>query len=91
MELMITLHQIKAARAILDLGHRELAKLADMSPSTIARIERGEDVRVATLTRIQSVFEARGLEFPDFRTIRMTEEIARRGPGSEGVGQPDEE
>ena len=38
---MITPHQCRMARAALDLGVRDLARIADVSPNTVARMERG--------------------------------------------------
>jgi transcriptional regulator with XRE-family HTH domain len=51
------------ARAALDLGMRELAQLAKVSPDTIARLERGEALRDRTLTDIRAALEAAGVEF----------------------------
>jgi len=55
--------QCKMARAALGLGVRELATLADVSPNTIARLERGEAMRESTLTAIGAALEAAGVEF----------------------------
>lgn len=55
--------QCKMARVALGWGIRELAKHADVSPDTIARLERGERLRGATLDAIQDAFEKAGLEF----------------------------
>jgi transcriptional regulator with XRE-family HTH domain len=51
------------ARAALDWGVLELAKAADVSTQTIVRLERGEALRSATLTRIRSAFEKAGVVF----------------------------
>ncbi|WP_223252618.1 helix-turn-helix domain-containing protein [Paracoccus mutanolyticus] len=37
------------ARVATGLGIRELAALADVSPNTISRLERGEDLRPGTI------------------------------------------
>lgn len=51
------------ARVALDLGVRDLAKLAGVSSNTIARFERGEELKASTLSAIRSALEAAGVEF----------------------------
>lgn len=51
------------ARAATGLGVRDLAKLAGVSPDTVARLERGEDLRTATVEVIRAALEAAGVEF----------------------------
>jgi transcriptional regulator with XRE-family HTH domain len=51
------------ARAALGLGVRDLAELAKVSPDTIARLERGEELRERTVDAIRSALEAAGVEF----------------------------
>jgi len=51
------------ARAALGLGVRDVARLAEVSPDTVARLERGEALRPATLRRIAESLEAAGVEF----------------------------
>ena len=55
--------QCKMARAALGIGVRELADLAKVSPDTIARLERGEDLRERTVDAIRAALEAAGVEF----------------------------
>lgn len=55
--------QCKMARAALGIGVRELADLAKVSPDTIARLERGEDLRERTVDAIRTALEAAGVEF----------------------------
>lgn len=55
--------QCRMARAALALGVRDLAKLASVSPDTIARLERGEDLRESTVAAIRAALEAAGVEF----------------------------
>lgn len=55
--------QCKMARAAIGLGVRELAALADVSPNTIARLERGEAMRGSTVQDVQRALEAAGVEF----------------------------
>ncbi len=55
--------QCKMARAALGFGVRDLAELADVSPDTIARLERGEDLKPRTIQAIQAALEIAGVEF----------------------------
>lgn len=55
--------QSRMARAATGLGVRELAKAAGVSPDTVARLERGEDLRPATVAAIRAALEAAGVEF----------------------------
>ncbi|MGL4960993.1 MAG: helix-turn-helix domain-containing protein [Inquilinus sp.] len=51
------------ARAALHLGVRELAAMAEVSPTTITRLERGQDLQARTIAAIRSVLETAGVEF----------------------------
>jgi transcriptional regulator with XRE-family HTH domain len=53
------------ARAALDLGVRELAERAKVSPDTITRFERGEGLKERTIDAIRAALEAAGVEFLD--------------------------
>ena len=55
--------QCKMARVATGLGLRDLAEKASVSPNTISRLERGEDLKTATVRAIQTVLEAEGVEF----------------------------
>jgi transcriptional regulator with XRE-family HTH domain len=55
--------QCKMARVALGLGVRELAAAARVSPDTVARFERGEDLKTRTVEAMQAVLEAAGVEF----------------------------
>jgi transcriptional regulator with XRE-family HTH domain len=55
--------QCRMARAALQLGVRELAEAAKVSPTTITRLERGEELYPRTLDAIQGALEAAGVEF----------------------------
>jgi transcriptional regulator with XRE-family HTH domain len=51
------------ARVAVGWGVRELAAAADVSPNTIARLERGEELKASTIEAIRSALEAAGVEF----------------------------
>lgn len=55
--------QSKMARAALGWGTRDLAQKANVSPDTIARLERGERLRAGTIEIIRATFEGAGIEF----------------------------
>lgn len=53
------------ARIAVGWGVRELATAAKVSPDTVARLERGEELRPRTIDAIRTVLEAAGVEFID--------------------------
>jgi transcriptional regulator with XRE-family HTH domain len=55
--------QCKMARAATGLGVRDLAKLAGVSPDTVARLERGEALKEGTVSTIRLALEAAGVIF----------------------------
>jgi transcriptional regulator with XRE-family HTH domain len=55
--------QCKMARTALNLGIRELAAVAKVSPDTVARFERGEPLRERTIDALRSALETTGVEF----------------------------
>lgn len=57
--------QSRMARAALQLGVREVASLAEVSPNTIARLERGEALQPRTLAAIRAALETAGVIFVD--------------------------
>ncbi len=60
---MITTEQIRAARAMLHLGQKELAEKAEVSVATYNNIERGAqtDPKLSTINSIQQAFAAHTL------------------------------
>ena len=62
---MITVEQIRAARVMLNLKQKELAKLAGISVATLNNIERGAqtDPKISTMSYIREALEKRGIEF----------------------------
>ncbi|SOC08528.1 helix-turn-helix protein [Rhodobacter sp. JA431] len=55
--------QCRMARAATGLGVRDLAALAGVSQGTVSRLERGEELREATVAAIKAALEAAGVEF----------------------------
>lgn len=60
---MVTGKHIKAARAVLGVGARELGKMAGVSVNTISHFERGGEAMTGTITKLQAALEAEGIEF----------------------------
>ncbi|HEV2575139.1 MAG TPA: helix-turn-helix domain-containing protein [Beijerinckiaceae bacterium] len=55
--------QCKMARAALGIGVRDLAELAKVSPDTIARLEKGDELKERTVEAIQRALEDAGVVF----------------------------
>ena len=53
--------QCRMARAALGLGVRDLAMAAQVSPSTVTRLEYGEELKPRTVKALQRVLEASGV------------------------------
>jgi hypothetical protein len=75
------------ARAALQIGVRDLADMAKVSPSTVARFEAGEELKERTVEAMRAALESAGVEFiaengggPGVRlkkTAKGVEEISR--------------
>lgn len=57
--------QSKMARVGLGWGVRDLAAQAGVAPDTIARLERGEELKDSTLKTIRIALERAGVAFVD--------------------------
>lgn len=55
--------QCKLARTALGLGVRDLAKNSQVSPDTISRLERGEELKQSTVDGIRKTLEVQGIQF----------------------------
>ena len=55
--------QSRMARAALGWGVRELAASAKVSVDTVARFERGEELKERTIEAIHRALEAEGIDF----------------------------
>lgn len=64
-DVIISAVQSRMARAATGLGIRELAEQAGVSPNTVARLERGEELKPATLEAIRNALEDAGVIFID--------------------------
>lgn len=62
---MITPEHIRAARAVLKWGTRDLAAASGVSLSTVTQFENGSDVLKTSADKIQATLEGLGIEFLD--------------------------
>jgi transcriptional regulator with XRE-family HTH domain len=70
--------QCRMARAALGLGIRELAAAAKVSIDTVARFERGDELKERTIDALQRALEAAGVEFTNGEQpgVRLTKAAA---------------
>ena len=72
--------QCRMARAALGWGIRDLAAAAKVAVDTVARFERGDDLKERTIDALQREIEAAGIEFTngDQPGLRLTRTAAAR-------------
>lgn len=72
--------QCRMARAALGLGVRELAAAAKVSIDTVARFERGDELKERTIEALQRALELAGVEFTngDQPGVRVSKAVAVR-------------
>jgi DNA-binding LacI/PurR family transcriptional regulator len=51
------------ARAALQIGIRDIAKMAQVAPGTVSRLEAGEELKPRTVEAIRHAFEKAGIVF----------------------------
>jgi transcriptional regulator with XRE-family HTH domain len=78
------------ARAALGLGVRELAAAAKVSIDTVARFERGDELKERTIDALQRALEAAGVEFTngDQPGVRLTKATAARSAEPANASRP---
>jgi len=67
----MTGQQCRMARAALNMGVRELAKLAKVATGTITRLEAGEELKPRTVEAVQHALERKGIEFINEEGVRV--------------------
>src|SRR5262245_30932392 len=82
--------QCRMARAALGLGVRELAAAAKVSIDTVARFERGDELKERTIDALQRALEAAGVEFTngDQPGVRLTKAAAARSAERANASRP---
>lgn len=72
---MMTTHQLKAARALLDWTQQDLAKASGMHLNVINNIERGiSNPRQSTLEKLKRALEENGVAFIGTRGVELKRE-----------------
>jgi len=75
---MVTIKQIKAARALLEWKQADLARVSGISLAAINKLERGlVSPRQHTLAILQQSFEQAGVEFTEGPGVRLTHGLFR--------------
>jgi transcriptional regulator with XRE-family HTH domain len=64
-------NQCRMAREALKLEVRELANAADVSTSTIVRLERGDALLSRTVDAVRATLEAKGIEFTGDSGVKL--------------------
>jgi transcriptional regulator with XRE-family HTH domain len=82
--------QCRMARAALGLGVRELAAVAKVSIDTVARFERGDELKERTIDALRRALEAAGVEFTngDQPGVRLTRAAAAHSAESAAASKP---
>jgi transcriptional regulator with XRE-family HTH domain len=82
--------QCRMARAALGLGVRELAAAAKVSIDTVARFERGDELKERTIDALQRALEAAGVEFTNGGQpgVRLTRAAAARSAEAAATSRP---
>jgi transcriptional regulator with XRE-family HTH domain len=82
--------QCRMARAALGFGVRELAAAAKVSIDTVARFERGDELKERTIDALQRALEAAGVEFTngDQPGVRLTRVAAARSAKAAATSKP---
>jgi transcriptional regulator with XRE-family HTH domain len=86
--------QCRMARVALGFGVRELAAAARVSPDTVARFERGDELKDRTVEALRKVFELAGVEFtdgdqPGLRLVQAKVKRAAARSRPSGKGRPE--
>src|SRR5438105_13912218 len=82
--------QCRMARTALGWGVRELAAAAKVSTDTVARFERGDELKERTIDALQRALEAAGIEFTngDQPGVRLTKAAATRSAKPASASNP---
>jgi transcriptional regulator with XRE-family HTH domain len=88
---MITAAQLRAARALLGIDQRRLAKLSGLSAPTIQRMEASETMvrgNVDSLVKLIAAFETAGIEMIDEGAVSNSLGRGVRLKASSGFAKP---
>jgi transcriptional regulator with XRE-family HTH domain len=79
--------QCKMARVATGLGIRELAELAQVAPTTVSRLEAGEELKPRTLAAIRAALESAGVIFVDENGEGPGVRLRKAPQGTGGLGK----
>ncbi|MDR3450487.1 MAG: helix-turn-helix transcriptional regulator [Alphaproteobacteria bacterium] len=88
---MITAAQLRAARVLLGIDQRRLAKLSGLSVPTIQRMEASETMirgNVDSLVKLITAFEAAGIEMIDEGAVSSSQGRGVRLRAKSGSAKP---
>lgn len=82
----ITPHQLRSARAYLDVSRNDVSAATGIGVQTLADLENGktDSPRTSTLDTLKLYYEANGLEFSDDGGIRPRKVLVHQYQGAEG-------
>jgi len=69
----LSIIQCRMARIGLGWGIKELAEIADVSPNTVSRFERGENMHRRSIKALKEALEEGGAEFVDDNGVIIKE------------------
>lgn len=76
----MTPSQVRMARALLRLGVRELAELADVTPATVTRFETEKGgLQLSSAEAIRKALEAQGVQFLEAGQVAAGSGVAVKG------------
>lgn len=82
-------HQLRSARAYLDVSRNDVADATNIGVQTISDLENGKtsSPRTSTLDTLRLYYESKGLEFTDDGGLRPSKVRVRQYEGAEGFRQ----
>lgn len=84
--MIVTHHQLRAARSLLDMDQKDVAAGVNIAANSIGRIERGEvQAQEKTKQKLVDFFEMSGVEFTECDGVRKRRSYIKRYSGQEGI------
>jgi len=81
----VTHHQLRTARALLDLSQQDVSDGTGISANALGRIERGEATpKDKTLDRLVGFYQGGGVEFTDRDGVRRNQQLVWQLQGRDG-------
>lgn len=81
----VTHHQLRTARALLDLSQQDVSEGTGISANALGRIERGDaSPKDKTLDKLVSFYQGGGVEFTDRDGVRRNQQLVWQLQGRDG-------